>query len=159
MERFQTRHGDRIVGMLSGFDRLIFRGTLRSISYASGLGKFLGSQGLWYPDLAAFGERITQRLRARAEEIAQTTGRPLEYLATSAVSKEARAREIAARDGITDGLICIFSCVEPCWTFTVRGDRRTKHLRLQAGERRCIHLYFYLLDRELGLMHIRLQTW
>ena len=26
-------------------------------------------------------------------------------------------------------------------------------------ERKCLHLYFYYLDREFGLMHVRLQTW
>ena len=159
MERFLTRHSGRIAGMLSGFDRLVFRGTLRSISFTAGMDKFLGSQGVWYTGYAAFGERITARVRAHAETIAQETGRPLEYLASAKISKEQRAREIAARDGITTGLICIFSCVEPCWTFTVRGDRRTKRLRLQAGERRCIYLYFYLLDPDLGLVHVRIQTW
>ncbi len=29
MERFVTRHANRIAGLLSGFDRLSFRGTAR----------------------------------------------------------------------------------------------------------------------------------
>jgi hypothetical protein len=33
MERFVTRYPDRIVGILTGFDRMLFRGTLRSISH------------------------------------------------------------------------------------------------------------------------------
>ena len=37
MQRFLERHQDRIVGVLSGFDRLLFRGTLRSISYLTGI--------------------------------------------------------------------------------------------------------------------------
>ena len=37
MERFVTRYHDRIVGILTGFDRMRFRGTLRSISNADGL--------------------------------------------------------------------------------------------------------------------------
>jgi hypothetical protein len=32
MQRFLERHQDRIVGVVSGFDRLLFRGTLRSMS-------------------------------------------------------------------------------------------------------------------------------
>ena len=35
----------------------------------------------------------------------------------------------------------------------------TKKLKLVAKERKCLHLYFYYLDREFGLMHVRLQTW
>jgi hypothetical protein len=25
--------------------------------------------------------------------------------------------------------------------------------------RKCLHLYFYFIDRQFGLMHVRLQTW
>jgi hypothetical protein len=159
MERFLTRHAGRITGMLSGFDRLVFRGTLRSISFLAGMDKFLSSQHVLYKDFASFAARVTARVRTHAEALAQQTGRPLEYLRSSAISKEGRAREIATRDGITEGLICIFSCVEPCWTTTVRPDRATKRLRLVSGERRCVHLYFYVLDPDLGLLHVRVQTW
>jgi hypothetical protein len=44
MKRFLKRHSDRITGTLSGFDRVLFRGTLRSIAYVSGLEVFLYSQ-------------------------------------------------------------------------------------------------------------------
>lgn len=159
MERFLTRHSTRIAGVVSGFDRLLFRGTLRSISFVEGMDRFLASQRVLYKDFAAFAARVTTRVRTHAEELAQQTGRPLEYLRSSAISKEARAREILARDGITAGLVCIFSCVESCVAMTVRGDRAAKHLRLVREERRCVFLYFYYLDRDFGLMHLRLQTW
>ncbi len=44
MERFLKRHANRLLGSISGFDRVLFRGTLRSISYAQGLDYFMGSQ-------------------------------------------------------------------------------------------------------------------
>lgn len=44
MERFLARHSSRIAGIVSGFDRLLFRGTLRSISYVEGMDRFLASQ-------------------------------------------------------------------------------------------------------------------
>jgi len=37
MDQFIARHREQIVGVLSGFDRVVFRGTLRSIAYADGL--------------------------------------------------------------------------------------------------------------------------
>jgi hypothetical protein len=159
MERFVTRHDGRIVGILSGFDRLLFRGTLRSISFLEGMDKFLSHQRVLYKDFVVFAERVTARVRAHAEAIAAQAGRPVEYLASPKVSKDERARQIAARDGITSGLVCVFSCVELGWGFKVRGDRATKQRRLVHGERPCIHLYFYFLDPELGWMHVRLQTW
>jgi len=48
MQRFLKRHKDRIVGVLSGFDRVLFRGTLRSIEYQAGFDKFLGAQRVLY---------------------------------------------------------------------------------------------------------------
>ena len=159
MERFLARHSTRIVGTVSGFDRLLFRGTLRSISFVDGMDKFLASQRILYKDVAAFAGRVTARVRAHAEHLAEQTGRPLEYLRSPSISKDERARAILARDAITEGLVCIFSCVESCMTLTVRGDRAAKRLRLTREMRRCVFLYFYYVDRDFGLMHIRLQTW
>jgi hypothetical protein len=159
MERFLTRHSSRIAGVVSGFDRLLFRGTLRSISYVDGMDRFLSSQHILYKDFAGFAARLTTRVRTHAEAIAHQTGRPLEYLRSASISKDARAREIQTRDAIAEGLICIFSCVESCLTLTVRGDRATKRLRLVREERRCVFLYFYYVDRDFGLMHVRLQSW
>ncbi len=44
------------MGILSGFDRVLFRGTLRSISYVDGLDKFLSTAGM------VTGEQIAARL-------------------------------------------------------------------------------------------------
>jgi hypothetical protein len=159
MERFVTRHCDRIVGILAGFDRMLFRGTLRSISYVDGLNKFLWTHGVLYKDFAAYVEGISERLKRDAMTLAAEAGRPFEYLSSAQVRKEDHARAIALRDGITAGLVCVLSCVEPCYSFTIRRDRQAKRLRLVAGERKCLHLYFYFLDADFGLMHVRLQTW
>lgn len=159
MERFMTRHRDRIVGILTGFDRMRFRGTLRSISYGQGLQKWLNARGVLLKEFGAFAERLSTTVVDHAKAVAAETGRPYEYLSSWKISKEDRARAIAARDGIADGLIAIFACVEGCRSFTVRGDRATRRLRLVPQERRCTHLYFYYWDHDFGLMHIRVQTW
>ena len=159
MERFVTRHSDRIIGILTGFDRMRFRGTLRSISYGEALQKWLNSRGVLLKEFGVFAEQLSTEITAHAKAMAAETGRPFEYLSSWKIRKEDRAREIAARDGIADGLIAIFSCVEGCRSFAVRGDRTTKRLRAVATERRCAHLYFYYWDHDLGLMHIRVQTW
>lgn len=159
MERFVTRHHDRIVGILSGFDRMLFRGTLRSISYVQGMEIFLASRHVLHKDFGRFAEQVSDRIRAHAEALAARAGRPFIYVASSKVAKEDLAREIITRDRITEGLICVLSCVEPCQSFTIRRNRQTRHLDLVSQERKCLHLYFYYLDRDFGLMHVRLQTW
>ncbi len=53
----------------------------------------------------------------------------------------------------------MLSCVEPCKSFTIRRDREARQLLLVPAQRKCLHLYFYFIDRQFGLMHVRLQTW
>ena len=159
MERFLTRHQDRIAGILTGFDRMRFRGTLRSISNAKGLAIWLNQRHVLLKDFGGFAERLSTQLVAHARTLADEHGRPFEYLPSWKTSKEDRARAIAARDGIRDGLIAVFECVENCRSFRVRGNRQTKRLELVPAERRCAHLYFYYWDHDFGLMHVRIQTW
>jgi hypothetical protein len=159
MERFVMRYEDRIAGILTGFDRMLFRGTLRSISHPKGAEIWLNSRHVLLKEFGDYAQTLTGRLKAHATELAASTGRPIEYLESSRLSKEDRARAIQHRDGITEGLICILSAVEPCRAVTVRGDRTTRRLRVAVEERKCAHLYFYYADHDLGLMHIRVQTW
>jgi hypothetical protein len=41
MHEFIAKHQEQVVGVLSGFDRVVFRGTLRPIAYAEGLKRYL----------------------------------------------------------------------------------------------------------------------
>ncbi len=159
MERFLRQHRDQVMGVLSGFDRLVFRGSLRSISYRNGLDMFLSSRRVLYKDFARWAEGLTDRIKAHAEAFATRAGRPFQYLASARDSKEEIARSIQARDGVSDGLICVLSCVEPCRSFEIRRDRQARRLELVSAERKCLFLYFYFMDREFGLMYVRLQTW
>src|SRR5258708_21506821 len=89
---------------------------------------------------------------------AERENRPIEYLGSSAVSKEEVARRIAKRDGIRQGLICVLSCVEPCVTFDIYRCREQKQLHLQRRQRKCLHLYHYWMHPEFGFMHGRIQS-
>jgi hypothetical protein len=159
MERFLKRHEGRHSGSITGFDRLLFRGILRSISYVEGLNYFMGNQRVPFKGFKAFVEKFSAGVRRRAEGIAQRAGRPFLYLPASRTDKEKLVREVLERDGIEEGLVCVLACVEPCQSFSVRPNREKRELQLVARERKCLHLYFYILNRDFGLMHIRLQTW
>jgi len=158
MEGFIQRHREDVIGVLHGFDRLVFRGTLRSIAYGSGLDRFLGASKVQYKDFGTFAEKLSEQLKAHAEQVAKGAGRPYQYLSSSSHSKEDIAKEIARRDGITQGLVCVLRVVEPCQSFSIRRDEQGR-FRFLSQERKCLHLYFYYLDREFGLMHLRLATW
>lgn len=159
MQSFLDRHQEQVVGVLSGFDRVLFRGTIRSLEYVKGFDAFLKAHRVLYKDFASFVERLSNRVKRHAEEFAKRHGRPLIYLESAATSKEGVACRIAKEDNIEQGLVCVLTCVEPCRSFTVRKNRDTKHLELVSATRKCLFVYFYFMDREFGLMHIRLQSW
>lgn len=159
MERFVKRYADRIVGSIAGFDRILFRGNLSSICHVEGMDRFLSSQRVLYKDYSGFVQRFSQRVKERAEQMARETGRPLIHLNSPKDSKEEFVREIIERDQLREGLICVLTCVEPCVSFSIRGDRRRQQIKLVSEMRQCQHLYFYFLDHEFGLLHVRLQTW
>jgi len=80
-------------------------------------------------------------------------------LPSSELSKEALVQDLVAKEHIEEGPIALLSCVEPCLSFRVRGDRQTKMLRLVMESAKCTHLYHYYQHPEIGVMHIRVQTW
>jgi hypothetical protein len=158
MKRFVKRHNDRIVGIIAGYDRVVFRGTLRSISYVEGMEIFLRSRHVLNKDFGAFSERATRQLREHARQYARRAGRPYLYQASSTASKETLVQQIIQRDGVREGLLCVMACVEPCRTFKIYGNRETKTADLRPLDGKCEHVYFYFLDRDFGVMHVRLQT-
>ena len=148
-----------ITGFVSGFDRLRFRGTLRMLFQPAIFELYLLRQGVLIKDFKPFALGLTERIKGLAQEAAANAGRPLRYLPSSAQSKEDLAREIARKDRIKAGLIAVFSAVEPCTSYTVRGNRETKKLDLVLQPSRCTHLYHYFLHEQFGLCHVRVQTW
>jgi hypothetical protein len=159
MERFLKRHQGRINGIIAGFDRILFRGSLRSISYLKAMDRFLAVHHVLYKDFCNFAQGLSERLKANAETMAHKHGRPVRYLESAKISKQEIAQEFVKRYGITKGLVCVLSCVEPCRSFSICRDREKKKLRLVSKQTKCLHLYFYYLDPNFGLMHVRLQTW
>jgi len=156
---FINRFGDSITGVLSGFDRLRLRGTLRHLFQPTVMEAYLNACHVLIKDFSTFAQGLTARIKAAAYASAEQAGRPFRYLSSSQVSKEALARQIAQADGITTGLIAIFSALENCLSYSVRGDRQTKQIHLVLEPRKCLHLYHYFQHAELGLCHVRVQTW
>jgi hypothetical protein len=159
MQSFLTRHQSEIKGTLSGFDRVRFRGTLRWLANVSGLGAWLFHAGILLKQFKDYAMGLTNTIRDSTRRIAEAAERPLQYVASSTQRKEDLAREIAERDGVTVGLVCVLSCVEPCPTFTVGPNRERKTLELRKQQGKCLHDYFYLIDPKLGWLNVRLQTW
>lgn len=159
MDQFIKRHKNDILGVLSGFDRIRFRGTIRWFGSVRGVMTFLWEIQVRLTQFTAWAKGLTDQVVEASERIAAAAGRPMMYLYSSSVSKEELALQIAKSDGITEGLVCVFKCVEPCHTFKVGPNAKTKTLELRQIPGKCAHYYFYLLHPKFGLLHLRLQTW
>jgi hypothetical protein len=159
MKTFLGAFGHLVLGILSGFDRLVLRGHLRQLSYAHGMTCYLSANHVLLRDFKEHARERTAELIDASLAEARRLGRPTPYLNSSKISKEDEARRIAERDGIRDGLICVFKSVEPCWTFEVHRNRERKLLELQGKMGKCTFLYHYYFHPVFGFMHARIQTW
>ena len=159
MKKFITKHQSQLLGTLSGFDRVRFRGSLRVLSVVHGLFAWMCQQGVLLKQFSAFSSNLTDQLKASVEQVAATAGRKIEYLASSALSKEALVQELMRREKIDEGLVCVFSCVEPCRSFGLKKDPVNKCIDLQSQLRKCLHWYLYYVHPVWGLCHVRIQSW
>lgn len=162
MESFVSIHQKDIWGVVSTFDRLIFKGYLTSLYPAGALARFLFKLGILLKNFGPYVQSVTAMLQKHAQAMAEKAGRPYLYSPSPkplGQSKEDWARDIARQDHITQGLICVLAVLEPCQSFEVRGNRVTQQLEVKRSRRKCLHFYFYFMDPEFGFMHVRLQSW
>ena len=124
-----------------------------------GMRSWLWKQQVLLKDFKGYALGLTDQIKRATEELAEAAHRPVQDLPSSSQRKEDVAREMAERDGVTQGLVCVLTAVEPCQTFTVGGNREQKKLVLRGQNGKCLHQYFYLIDDELGWLNVRLQTW
>lgn len=112
--------------------------------------------------LTAFGqhaEQLTKRIKEASLAEARRLSRPAQYLNSSKIDKKTLAEQIAARDQVENGLICVLSCVEPCLSFEVGPNPEKKKLELKHRLRKCLFLYHYWMHPLFGFMSARIQTW
>ena len=60
MEHFVSKHAEAVIGALSGFDRLVFRGTLRMLAHRSGMIAYLWAMRVLLKDFANHAEALTR---------------------------------------------------------------------------------------------------
>jgi hypothetical protein len=159
MSSFIQKYEPHVTGVVSGFDRLVFRGTLRLLAGSGGMLYCLHQVGVLLKEFGTWAEAATARLKEASLQAARELDRPVLYLPSSQVRKEEVARELAVRDGIREGLVGVLTCVEPCQSYQVRRDREAKKLVLTPWLRKGLCLYHYWMDRDFGLMHARIHSW
>lgn len=159
MMSFLQRFGAKILGILSGFDRIRLRGTLPRLANTGGLSRWLAAAGVSLKDFTTYSKGRTEQLRETLETTAAEAGRPVEYLA-GYTNKEALVQQRLGRDGVAaSGLICAFSTLENCTSYDIYRNPKTHLIELRRRPRKCLHYYFYFKDERFGLAQVRLQTW
>ena len=160
MDTLLHRFGALIKGCIKGFDRIVFKGSLRPIAYAVGMQSFLKAQGVLNKNYKEWAITQSTAIIEAANEYSQKAcGKGIVYIPSCNIRKEELAHEEQQKSGIKEGLIGIWSCVEACTTFRSTYDSKAGYPQLRTENSRCKHLYFYFDHADYGFMSIRLQTW
>lgn len=159
MKQFIQQYGSEISSILSGWDRLTMRGSLRRISYPIGMTDFLFKTETPMKAFGQYANSVSKSLVEASCKTAVSRNRPVQYVGLAKTSKDEMAREVAEKDGITDGLIMIIKSVELCRTYRLQSDRKKHHLELVRQIRQCTVIYHYLIHPEFGFMNARIQSW
>ena len=156
MTKFLKEHSEEIVGTLTCPDRLIFKGYLPFYDGKS-MERFCYSKDLLFKDMKPFLIKQSEIIKNHAKGMAEKQGRPYIYLNGGKLRKDEEATRIAKEDNITEGLICVFARLEPSRTFKLKYGKKKPSIEKHFGK--CLCLYYYFMDKEFGLMHVRIPTW
>jgi len=153
------RYVDQILGVLSCFDRVVITGTLPEICHAQAMSKYLTDHGVRLFDYTQWAEPLRDEIRQHAERLATKAGLTIEFIRRKDFRKEDRIQELLGKRGNRPGLVHIFSAMESCPSFTPWYDKATGKTSLRGTEKKCLHYYFYFIDKDLGLCYLRIPTW
>jgi hypothetical protein len=145
--------------VLSGFDRIVFRGSLPRLQRDGGMFLFLEDAGIRLLDYKKYVIATSERLKRASLAEAEKAKRPIRHLVSPKLDKEDLARKLLAEHPTDAGLICVLTAVEPCMSFEYHRsqDRSVRGLRLCP--RKCLHIYKYIQHPTFGFMNARIQTW
>jgi hypothetical protein len=155
LSRFVTKFTGLIVAVLSGFDRIIFKGYL-PITIGPALEGFVDHVlKIRWCDFMGFAEEQSEALIDHAKRLAREAGAEYRFF-QGAHRQDKLVDEMLRQRPITERLIRVLCCMETCPSFKlVRGKDRPR--LVNARRPRCV-LDFYLLEPDLGPIYIRLTT-
>jgi hypothetical protein len=153
------RYDDKIAGVLSCWDRVVIQGTLPGLSYAAGMTAYLNAHHIRIFDYPRFAQPLRDEVRANAEKLATKAGIEIEFVRKSSFRKEALIKEVLQQRGDHPGLVHVLSAMEACPSYRPWHDKQTHETFLKPTSGKCLHYYFYFIDKELGLCYLRVPTW
>ena len=107
MLEFIRRHAGSVMGVINGFDRLRFRGTLLRIANAAGLRTFLSYTGVLLKDAGDWMNERTERIKEASLAMAKEAGRPVQYLNDLRFARKTWLGRLPCVTGLrTDWCVC-----------------------------------------------------
>ena len=160
MDTLLSRFTGKVNSVITGFDRIVFKGMIMPIMHAAGMTSFLVARKVLNKDFKSYAIAQSQAIVRAAEEFEKAQcGYGITYIPSHSVRKEDLARNRQKETGVKEGLIGIWSCVETCNTFRSTYDPTSAYPLLKSERSKCKHLYSYFDDPTYGVMSVRLQTW
>jgi hypothetical protein len=153
------RYRERLHGVLSCYDRIVIAGTLPGICYAAGMTSFLYAKGIRIFDYARFAEPLRERIRERAQQLADEQGARIEFIGRAHIRKEDGVAKVLAARGEHPGLVHVIAAMEACASYKPWHDKPSGKTYLRPDSGKCLHYYFYFIDEALGLCYLRVPTW
>jgi hypothetical protein len=152
MQQFIAKFEKHIQGVMSGFDRVLFRGSLRRLMHPLGMKWYLSQNNILCKQYEDHVKDISQKVKKAALAPIQQQNLLVKHVYGSD-DKEMIARAFAAERGITAGDVCALTAMELAPTF--------QHYKtdMVIRPRPCLTIYHYRIDPEFGWMHARIQTW
>ena len=86
-------------------------------------------------------------------------GLDIAFVAKTHIRKEELVQKVLAKRGDHPGLVHIISAMESCTAFKPWHDKNMHETFLKPMTGKCLHYYFYFIDEQFGLCHLRVPTW
>jgi hypothetical protein len=160
MERFIGRIGRAVKGVLNGFDRIVFKGSILPLMYALGAMDFLCGRRVLNKDYKKWMMAQTEMLIDKLDRfVKDNRGCGITHLSTWRRDKDELARKRQKDEGIKSGLIGAWSCLESGLSYRAHYSPQTGFPLLRRHATHCKHIYLYFDHAQYGFMNVRLQTW
>ena len=153
MKQFIARFEDQIQGTLSGFDRVMFRGSLRRLTHPQGMKMYLIQNGILCKQYQDHVKQVSQELKEASLEPFRREQLPIRHLYDSRTDKDGLARAMATERGISQGNVCALTARELSPTF--QHEKTAMAVRWRPN----LVIDHYPIDPQFGWCHARIQTW
>jgi hypothetical protein len=144
--------------VLGCFDRVVLTGTISQIAHPAAMQAQLYKQRVRNFDIAKHARPLTDLIHKNARELAKKNAVQIQFIRGRQHRKEDLVEAVLARRGRHPGLVHIIETQEKSVTYKAcKHDNGKSALRFAHTQ--CAVYYFYLIDEDYGLMHVRVPTW